>query len=218
MRSDIQIKLKQQLDQQRDLFNQQHSTRLHRALSWLKAADEQVANDDLRFITLWISFSACFAVSTGADESLQDEERFKLFITKLVDQDKQKKIYESLWHQYSGPVKALIKNPYVFLPFWQAQRSNDKESWQMDFDRSSVAALNALSRQQVPELLCIVLDRLYVLRDQLMQGGATWQGKVNREQVTDGVELLACLVPIIIEIMLNADDQSWGDIAYPVAT
>ena len=124
-----------------------------------------------------------------------------------------------VWVRVTKPdeCKALIKNPYVFLPFWQAQRSDNKDNWQKDFDRSSVAALNALSRQQVPELLCIVLDRLYVLRDQLMQGGATWQGKVNREQVTDGVELLACLVPIIIEIMLSAEDQNWGDIAYPVA-
>ena len=56
--------LKQQLRSQRDLFNQDHNTRLHRALSWLKAASEQVeaGNEDQAFINLWISFSACFEV------------------------------------------------------------------------------------------------------------------------------------------------------------
>jgi hypothetical protein len=63
-----------------------------------------------------------------------------------------------------------------------------------------------------------VLDRLFVLRNQLIYGGATYKGRVNREQVQDGAGLLGTLMPIMIEIMMNANDQDWGDIAYPVVS
>lgn len=211
--------LKEQLRAQRDLFNQQHSTRLHRSISWLKAAAEQIEsnNEDQAFINLWISFSACFYV--------EGESPIAPFIEKLTALDTEKRIYDCLWHEYSGPVKALIKNPYVFAPFWQRQRamaeqkvgdSAAEDEWRKAFDQSSVEALNCLSREKVAQLFAIVLDRLYVLRNQVLQGGSTYQGRVNREQVRDGVDLLASLMPIVIDIMLHADDQNWGDLAYPV--
>jgi len=211
--------LKLVLKDKRRAVDNLHQTRLHRALSWLKAAAEQLEsdNDDQAFINLWISFSACFYVE--GDESIIP------FIEKLIAFDDEQKIYHCLWHEYSGSVKALIKNPYVFAEFWQAQRlaqqSNEgdvlvKESWRESFDRSSVEALNYLSRKQVANLFSIVLDRLYVLRSQVLQGGSTYQSRVNREQVQDGVAMLASLMPTIIEIMLHASDQEWGELAYPV--
>lgn len=215
--------LKTRLRAQRDNFTQIHSTRLHRSLSWLKAAGEQLENDniDQAFINLWISFSACFYI--------EGQEPISPFIEKLVALDDQQRIYACLWNEYSSSVKALIKNPYVFSGFWDAQRvrgelkegdqdSNGTESWQSDFDQSSVDALNYLSRKKVAPLFSIVLDRLYVLRNQVLQGGATYQSRINRDQVSDGTKLLASIMPIIIEIMLSKNDEEWGELAYPVAT
>ena len=211
--------LKQRLRDQRDLFNQLHSTRLHRALSWMQAAENQAGDKDMQFISAWISFSACSfsgGLTAEADSiSLAEQADFQRFIQQLVELDKEQKIYHCLWHQYSGPVKALIKNPYVFAPFWQSLRNGD-DNWKGLFDRSSVDALNYLSRQKVPELLGIVLDRLCVLHNQVVGGGATYQSQVNREQVEDGALLLMTLMPIIIEIMLDSADQDWGELAYPV--
>ncbi|WP_231473323.1 hypothetical protein [Thalassolituus oleivorans] len=206
--------LKQRLREQRDLFNQSHSTRLHRAISWWQAALDHSADDDMRFIAAWISFSAC-VVTDRNNLSLAEQSAFNDFIARLVALDSDERIYDCLWHQYSGSVKALIKNPYVFAPFWQSQRSGD-EHWKSLFDQSSVAALNALSRRKVPELLAIVLDRLCVLHQQVVNGGATYKSQVNRDQVIDGGNLLLTLMPIIIAIMLDAADQEWGELAYPV--
>lgn len=213
--------LKTQLRSHRDDFSHVHSTRLHRSLSWLKAAAEQIESDNLdqAFINLWISFSACFY--------MEGDTPIAPFIEKLIALDEEYKIYDCLWNEYSVSVKALIKNPYVFENFWQAQRtqraakdtnegSGLSEAWRASFDRSSVEALNYLSRKKVAPLFSIVLDRLYVLRNQVLQGGATYQSRVNREQVTDGVNLLASIMPIIIGIMLASADQDWGEIAYPV--
>lgn len=209
--------LKQHLRSRSDVFSQTHSTRLHRSLSWLKAAGIQLEHDDLdqAFINLWISFSACFYIEGKPITS---------FIEKLVSLDDQQQIYACLWHEYSSSVKALIKNPYVFAEFWQAQRLKGEkkenaqadETWRSSFDQSSVEALNCLSRKKVAPLFSIVLDRLYVLRNQVLQGGATYQSRVNREQVRDGVALLSSIMPIIISIMLDTGEEDWGDIAYPV--
>jgi hypothetical protein len=214
--------LKQDLRVRRDDFTQVHSTRLHRSLSWLRAAGEQLQMDnvDQAFINLWISFSACFYI--------EGEESIAPFIKKLVALDGHQRIYTCLWNEYSGSVKALIKNPYVFAEFWQAQRLKGEQkegsegmasaeaAWRISFDQSSVEALNYLSRKKVAPLFSIVLDRLYVLRNQVLQGGATYQSQVNREQVNDGIALLSSIMPIIISIMLNSSEEDWGDIAYPV--
>jgi len=209
--------LKQQLRTRRESLTQTHATRLHRALSWLQCADQQEGNLDLQLISLWVSFNACYAVDEGGSESLAEHFAFQRLVEKLVNHDTDKKIYACLWQTYSGPVKSLIKNPYVYAGFWVAKRRDkNDDSWQVNFNRQSVAALNSLSRQMVPELLSIVLDRLFVLRNQLLHGGATYQSAINREQVQDGVQLLGSLVPTVIQIMLDTPDEDWGDIYYPV--
>ena len=65
-------------------------------------------------------------------------------------------------------------------------------------------------------VLSIVFDRLYVLRNQLVHGGATWNSGVNREQVRDGARILMALIPAIIERMLDHPELDLGEIAYPV--
>lgn len=211
--SDLKLTLKSK----RDELSEMHATRLHRSLSWLACASNQASDVDLQLISLWISFNACYAIDEGGSESLAERFAFLRFVEKLVKHDSNKKIYAILWETYSGPVKALIKNPYVYHGFWAVKRKDHKdESWRESFDQLSVSALNSLSRQQVPELLSIVLDRLFVLRNQLLHGGATYQSQVNREQVQDGATLLGALMPTVIDIMLNAPEEDWGDIYYPV--
>ncbi|EAR09087.1 hypothetical protein [Reinekea blandensis] len=206
--------LKQQLKSADPALPDDLATRLHRAISWLQAAEDAV-NDDMEFIALWIAFSACCSIDQQGDAPLEDHEQFLRFVGNLVKHDHGNRIYSCLWEEYSTHVKALIRNPYVFHPFWVSQREGN-DAWQRQFDQSSLAALNALSRGRVTELCSIVLDRLFVLRNQLIFGGATYQGRVNREQVTDGAGLLGTLLPIMISIMLQAGDEDWGNIAYPV--
>ena len=134
--------LKQQAQSIREKAQQDHNVRLHRAISWYKAADDTDI-DDIRFINLWIAFHACHFVDSDV-AGLSDQSSFCEYIHKVVDHDKERHLYQCLWQRYSGPVKALIKNPYVFAPFWDCQRIGSNE-WQKSFELSSVDALNALS-------------------------------------------------------------------------
>ena len=66
------------------------------------------------------------------------------------------------------------------------------------------------------KLIEVVLDRLYMLRNQIMHGGATYKSKVNRAQVKDAVNILKLFIPIIIDIMIENRNEDWGEIYYPV--
>ena len=76
--------------------------------------------------------------------------------------------------------------------------------------------LAAVMQGDTRKVLGIVFDRLYVLRNQLVHGGATWNSQVNRAQLTDAVAILGTLVPLIISVMMDHPGQDYGDALYPV--
>lgn len=73
----------------------------------------------------------------------------------------------------------------------------------------------AVGGQVTVDVLAILFDRLYVLRNQLMHGGATWNGSVNRAQVRDGARIMAFLVPLFLKLMLDNPAEPWGAPRYP---
>ena len=76
--------------------------------------------------------------------------------------------------------------------------------------------MSSLLAGDCPAVLGIVFDRLYVLRNQLVHGGATWNSSVNRAQVRDGTAILAALLPSLIETMVDHPELEFGSVLYPV--
>ena len=74
----------------------------------------------------------------------------------------------------------------------------------------------AVLGQDTSTVLSIVFDRLYVLRNQLVHGGATWNSQVNRQQLRDGVAILGALLPLILAVMLEHPHHDFGEVLYPV--
>ena len=198
-----------------DSVSENDRIRIHRAISWLKCAESQNENPDLKFISLWIAFNACYADSELHNVSLTERKRFNDFISKLVKHDQEELIFELLWNKFTGPIRLLIDNKYAFKPFWDAQ-DNYEINWLGEFNQSKIDSGNYLSYQKVDKLLEVVLDRLYTVRNQLLHGGATYQSKVNRSQVKDASQILEFLIPIIIDLMITNIDEDWGGINYPV--
>ncbi len=207
--------LKLKFKERKLYFAENNAIRIHRAISWLESANDVKENNDLAFISLWISFNACYAVQMPKDEILSEKENFRVFLKKLVKLDIENRFYNLLWNQFSGPVRLLINNQYIFKPFWDFQRGEIKD-WKKQFDQSVEESMKYLSAQKVVDLLEVVLDRLYTLRNQLVHGGATYKSEVNRSQVIDGKNILFMLVPLIVEIMLDNEYEDWGEIYYPV--
>lgn len=208
--------LKQRHRQVRDAHPAQLTLRIHRALSWLNRAE--MADDvDGRFIFLWIAFKAAYAQELDDSERASDKTTFLAFLEKLCRLDADQRIDGLIWKEFSGSVRTLLDNPYVFSQFWDYQRGRLTEpEWKERFALAKRAAQAALGGSNTPALLSIIFHRLYMLRNQLIHGGATWGGKVNRDQLRDSTSLLAKLVPLIISLMMDHPETIWGDAVYPV--
>lgn len=189
--------------------------RIHRAISWLARAEQEPDDHDARYIFLWIAFNAAYASEFGFEQKERD--RVRAFIGQLLKLDTTQRLHHALFAQFSGPIRTLIDNRYVFEPFWRALREHDaSNAWEASFAAAKKRAMGALMTQDTTTLLSIVLDRLYVLRNQLIHGGATWGGTTNRTQVKDGAAILVVLVPVIVGLMMQDANEDFGEVAYPV--
>lgn len=63
--------------------------------------------------------------------------------------------------------------------------------------------------------MCELFERLYVLRNQLVYGGAAWNSKANHDQVKDGQAIMATLVSHFISIMIANREADWGRPYFP---
>lgn len=187
--------------------------RLHRAISWLARAevDEDL---DTRFIHLWIAFNAAYAGEVDFESS--ERARVAGFLARIVAADRERCLHALLFRQFSGSIRTLLENRFVFEPFWRGLREHDaSERWKVLLQASNKAAMACMLENRTADLLRMVLDRLYVLRNQLVHGGATWNSALNRTQLHDGCTILGSLVPTIIAIMMNGDGFDDDPVAYP---
>ena len=190
--------------------------RLHRALSWLQRA-AQCDDPDARFIFLWIAFNAAYAQDIPPQQRLSEQDSFRAFLHKLHGLDAHRRLDDLVWHTFSGPIRILLDNPYVFESFWSFQRGEiDATTWQERLAAGKRKAAILLAQGHTPELLALVFQRIYTLRNQLMHGGATWNSTTNRAQVQDCANLMGQIVPVVIDVMLSHPEAVWGAASYPV--
>lgn len=190
--------------------------RVHRALSWLKRS-EMAEDDDGRFIFLWIAFNAAYACEIEEHCRLSEQATFMDFFERLCALDAGKCIDNLVWTEFSGGIRVLLDTPFVFQSFWDFQAGKlDEAEWKVRFEKGKKTAQQALAGGRTPVLLGVIFNRLYTLRNQLIHGGATWNGKVNRKQLRDCAQLLGKLVPTIIGLMLDHPEIDWGPACYPV--
>lgn len=189
--------------------------RLHRAISWLARSENKSEDADARFIFQWVALNAAYAREFGRGES--ERERARQFLQNLIQLDTEQRLHQALFQQFSGPIRTLLDNRFVFEPFWTALREHDpSNTWETSFANSRKKALASIMQGDTATVLSVVFDRLYVLRNQLVHGGATWNSRLNRPQVNDCTSILGTLVPLMIDIMLDHPEQDFGDVLYPV--
>lgn len=190
--------------------------RVHRALSWLQRA-EMAEDEDGRFIFLWIAFNAAYATEIDDNRRLSEQETFKSFLEKLCELDEHRQIEQLVWQEFSGSIRILLDTPVVLQSFWDFHSGKISETqWKERLAQGKRMASQALASGNTPQLLGVVFNRLYTLRNQLMHRGATWNGSINRKQLKDCANLLGKLTPVIIALMMSHPQTLWGDACYPV--
>ena len=212
------VTLKARQRAERAAYPESIGVRVHRALSWLNRA-EQSEDVDGKFIFLWIAFNAAYAQVLHSQENSSEQAKFNRFLKKLVLLDTKKTLYNLIWNEFPNSIRVLLKNKYVFDLFWAHQRGEiTEEEFESAFKKSNRAAQKAISNSDTAKVLNVILSRLYTLRNQIMHGGATFDGAVNRSQLRDATRFMAILVPSVISLMMDNPKTLWGDAIYPVVT
>ena len=208
--------LKQRQRAERDGHPINLGLRVHRALSWLHKAEQCDEDLDAQFIFLWIAFNAAYANEFDNDNRYFEKEVFTNFLKRLCEFDKANKLYELIWKEFPKSIRVLLDNEYVYQPFWDYQNKKiSQDRWKKQFEKAKKQVNQALASKNTTQVLAVIFNRLYTLRNQLIHGGATWNSRTNRDQLRDSVAILGKLVPIIIELMLDNADSLWGEPCYP---
>lgn len=191
--------------------------RVHRALSWLQRAERERDDLDAAFLFHWIAFNAAYAADISEPSVSNERADFGKFFRRLIEADRDQRVYEAIWTRYSQEIRLLLDNRYVFPPYWKHLNGIPGfADWHDRLARSRARTNRALAGGDVGVVLETLFDRLYMLRNQLVHGGATWNGAVNREQVRDGARILGFLVPLFIELIMEHPDLEWGVPNFPV--
>jgi hypothetical protein len=186
-------------------------------LSWLDRAEQAEGDQDAQFIFLWIAFNAAYANETDDYHRFTEQETFKNFINRLCDLDSKSHLEDLVWKEFTGSIRVLLNNKFVFQPFWDFHNNKKSEQeWQDDFATANAFANKALGHKNTSAVLSVIFSRLYTLRNQTLHGGSTWNSSVNRDQIRDAVQFLKKFVPFTIDIMMDNADQVWGEPCYPV--
>ena len=191
--------------------------RIHRAISWIGRAEEEKDDYDAAFVFYWIAFNAAYAQDIRSAQDMGERDRLGEYFNKLVYLDTDRRIFNALWNRFPDSVRVLLDNKFVFQPFWNYHNGlAGYYNWESRFQSSKNLVARALGDSDTGTILSTLFDRLYVLRNQIIHGGATWNSSVNREQVRDGARIMTFLVPVFIDIMLDNPEQQWGPTYYPI--
>ena len=189
--------------------------RIRRATSWLARAERERDDPDAAFIFCWIAFNAAYSGNIAGERRA-----FKVYFGKILALRDGRVIFSEMSSKFAEAISKFIPNQYVFPDFWTGDIFQQAASqvWEPSLARSINRFQRAIENDNIRDILEELFDRLYVLRNQLIHGGATWQGSVNRSQVTDGAAIMAFLVPHFINLMLDNPDADWGIPPYAAGT
>lgn len=190
--------------------------RVYRAVRWLERAEKEKDDADVEFILYWIALNALYADDLG-ELNTKFRSHTRQFFDKIVKLDRENKIHDLIWNNFSQSIRTLLDNEYASSYFWRALRDGKPESWwRKKLEKENEWALKSFRHESTSTLLEVIFNRLYVVRNQLVHGGSTHNSSVNRDQIKDGVRILATFVPIIAKIMIENPHEDYGRVTYPV--
>jgi hypothetical protein len=188
--------------------------RVHRAFSWLAGIEE--LNDDQhadqRLLYQWIAFNALYGqAQQGQPDMPPDRANWQSFLRRVLELDGRRRLIDML-KTHKPLVLCILGDEFLSKYFWQdpsAERAGRAK-------RTRQFAERWYAEHDYGQLLLETMDRVYLLRCQLVHGGATMGGKLNRKLLRHCNVFLGWLMPAILQVWVDfGADLDWGPMAYP---
>jgi hypothetical protein len=187
--------------------------RLHRAFSWLARCEkDSYADVDLSLICLWIGFNALYSQwDERRREPQSDRECWRVFLDKIVALDSSNNISTMLNNQREL-VMQIFDDEYLSAFFWEEPTDiRASKSKKVKFD-----ARTWYVEGKWRIILDRLLERIYLLRCQLIHGAATHGGKLNRTSIERCVTMMRALMDAMLMTFIDQGYSSdWGIMCYP---
>lgn len=198
--------------------SEEFTVRICRVQTWLGRADKAAESDDpdVAFVLYWIAFNAAYARDPSSKSNAL--QAIGQYFDDILDVDRQHAVHDAIGNECRDRIETLVEIEYLIDSYWVYANSpnggrQSKKVWMqvLNDDRQAIrGAFQIDDRENTMRILQIVFQRLYVLRNQLMHGGAQFESHYNRDSVWDGVHIMERLVPIFLRIMRANQDKEWG--------
>lgn len=182
--------------------------RIHRACSWLQRVEQLEETDlDERLILQWIAFNSLYGRWNRSRRAPEpDTETIHEFLTRILKLDEAERI-AALLKAERECVLAIFEDDYLADYFWEDGRRSAPV-------RHKVPGWYVEGRYGM--ILEKLIDRIHLLRCQLVHGAATHNGKLNRRALQNCSGLLGQLIRTFILTLVDyGAEENWGPLCYP---
>ncbi len=189
------------------------SIRFHRACSWIARVEKDGVDDhDTDLLSLWIAFNSLYGQwDEQRREPKPDRECWRRFVDSILRLDESDHVADSLT-EHRRLVMSLLEDEYLSGYFWEepcAKRAGQSKKAMYD-------ARTWYLEKRWTLILERVLERVYLMRCQLVHGAATHGGKLNRTSLRRCVMMMQRLLPAFLMVWIDhGADEDWGAMCYP---
>lgn len=171
-----------------------------------------VDQPEAKFLLLWISFNCLYSRWDPARNAPgQDAAARHDFLARVCRMNPS--LVEATLRRYRALIKKLLEDPFLSTSFWRDPFNPKAKGW-------GAADANFLEPHlksgQHCKLLAQAVDRLYLLRGQLVHGAATGGGRLNRKPLNCCLQLLSEILPLLLHVVIeHGCNDDWPDLCYP---
>lgn len=169
------------------------------------------AQPEARFLYLWIALNALYS-RWNAEKNQPDGDgpsRTAFFRQACRMDDR---LFAALLHRHRGLAKKILQNPYIAASFWRDPEHPKAKGWATEDANYLDRNLKDFEHTKVLEQ---VMDRLFVLRGQIVHGASTGGSKLNRSSLSTAMKFLEIFVPVIVHVVIeHGASDDWAELCY----
>jgi hypothetical protein len=188
--------------------------RFHRACSWLARVEAmaELEDADLALVSLWIAFNSLYGQWDAVRrEPKADRESWRAFVDRILRLDRDHHVVDAL-QEHKPLVMSLLEDESLSDYFWRESAARRPGNSKKAKRNAQTWYVDGRWTMIIDELL----DRVYLMRCQLVHGAATYGGQLNRTSLRHCVWMLQRLLPAFLQVWIDhGSDEDWGPMCYP---
>jgi hypothetical protein len=163
-------------------------------------------------LSQWIAFNSLYGQWDGeALEPVTDNVCWRHFVDRMLSLDEGNHVIDALMEN-KPLVMTIFDDEYLSRYFWQEpteERANRSKKTKFD-------ARTWYLQGNWTLILDRLIERIYLLRSQLVHGAATYNGRLNRTSIRHCSQMMDHLLRAFLLVWIHyGADEDWGIMCYP---